>query len=358
MKIPDPNEKSVDILLLPVSGPVGYGEFARCKMIAQASRERWPELSVKLAVSRAARFVDDVALDIAPLAASPTKDLEGVAALLADFRPRLVIFDNGGRASQLRLARAFGSTTAYISSRPRSRRRAFSVRRMRNLDEAWLVGDPISQSRTVTLRERLASRIFPATRHHFMGPVFPTPQAAPNPAAERVGGEYALFVPGGGATGGSDVGALYLNAAEHYVRATGQEAVVICGPGIDVPQRERAVPVIPFLPPQAFANALAGCTLAVTGGGAVVSQALAMDKPVVAAPLGGSDQGARVRNLAAAGVLLAAGAQADELAQQAIRLRRDADLAAACAKARRALQLEPGLPRVLDRIAELLGLPS
>lgn len=347
----------VDILLLPVSGPVGYGEFARCKMVAQASLEHWPQLALKLAVSREASYVEDTDLSIALLSASPTSDVEGVAALLTELRPRLAIFDNGGRSSLLRLAREQGIRTAFISSRLSSRRRAFSIRRMHYLDEAWLIGDPVSQPRSLSRYERLARKIVPTTQHRFMGPVFPTPQAAPNPAAELVGEDYALFVPGGGATGGSDVGALYLAAADQYSRATGQRAVVITGPGSNVPTREHVLPVIRQLPPQAFVNSLAGCSLAVTGGGSLIGQALALNRPLVAAPLGGSDQQLRVRDLAAAGVLLAASAQPDELAAQAIRMHRDGDLAAGCAKARQALQIEPGLPRMLDHIAELLGLP-
>jgi len=227
---------------------------------------------------------------------------------------------------------------------------------MRHLDEAWLVGDPVSQPRKLGLRERLAGKIAGTTRHHFMGPVFSTPQTAPNPAAERAGGDYALFVPGGGATGGSHVGALYLAAAEHYVQATDQPAVVISGAGSEAPGPEHDLPVIRQLPPQAFVNALAGCALVVTGGGSLLGQALALDKPVVAAPLGGSDQHARVRDLAATGALLASSARPEELAAQAIRLYGDADLAAATAQARRALNLEPGLPRVLECIARLLAL--
>lgn len=352
------NEKTVDILFLPVSGSMGYGEFVRCRMIAQATHERWPQLALKFALSREAPRVQGDDLDIAWLSASPTRDVEGVATLLAELRPRLAIFDSGGRARLLRLARESGARTVFIASRPSSRRRAFSIRRMRHLDEAWLVGDPVTQPRKFGLRERLAGKIATTTRYHFIGPVFQEPQAAPNPAAERAGGNYALFVPGGGATGGSDVGARYLAAAELYVQATGQAAVVISGPGSELFHRDRAVPVIRQLPPQSFVNALAGCTMAVIGGGSLVGQALALDKPVVAAPLGGSDQQGRVHNLAAAGALLAASARPDDLAAQAIRLHRDADLAADCAQARRSLNLEPGLPRVLERIARLLELES
>lgn len=352
------NRKTVDILLLPVSGSEGYGEFARCRMIARACSERWPGLIIRFGLSRHAVDADDSGLDVARLDDSPTRDVEGTAALLRDSRARLAIFDSGGRASLLRIAREAGGRTAFISSRPSSRRRAFSLRRMRHLDEAWLVGDPVSQPRNLGLRERLAKTFITRTRHQFMGPVFPAPRAAPNPAADAAGGDYALFVPGGGATGGREIAAVYLAAAERYARATGQGAVVVAGPGSGLPEGRHAVPVIRHLPPQAFINALAGCTLAVTGGGSVVAQALALDRPVVAAALGGSDQRARVRDLAAAGALLAARAQADELASCAIRLQRGSDSAAACACARRALQLEPGLPCILDRIADLLDLPS
>lgn len=352
------SEEAVDLLFLPVSGPMGYGEFARCKVIAQAIGERWPQLSIRFAVNRQADYAEDPELDIALLSDSPTLDVEGVAALLAECRPRLAVFDSGGRASLLRRARHVGARTAFIASRPSSRRRAFSVRRMRHLDEAWLVGDPISQPRRLKLRERLARQVVPGTGYRFMGPVFPAPRSAPNPVADLVGTDYALFAPGGGATGGREVAGVYLAAAERYVRATGHCAVVVAGPGGYVPEGESKVPMIHRLQPQSFINALAGCSLAVTGGGSLVGQALALDRPLVAAPLGGSDQRARVHDLAAAGVLLAARKRADELAEQAIRMHLQQDVASACARARRALHLEPAVPRILERIADILSLPS
>ncbi|MEE4303746.1 MAG: hypothetical protein V2J19_06285 [Wenzhouxiangella sp.] len=352
------SEQAVDILFLPVSGSLGYGEIARCKIIARAVSARWPRLSMKLAISRHQAGPEESGLGIALLSGSPTFDVEGVAKLLDDCRPRLVIFDSGGRANLLRRARELGAATVFISSRPSSRRRAFSMRRMRNLDEAWLVGDPISQPRRLSMRERFVRKIAPATQHRFMGPIFPSPQAVPNPAADLVGDDYALFAPGGGATGGGEVVEVYRAAATRYVRATGRRAVVVCGPGADLSAGEHTVPVIGQLPPQEFANALAGCSLAVTGGGSLVGQALALDRPVVAVPLGGSDQRARVRELAAAGVLLEGGRNADELAAQAIRFHSEDGLGTACTEARRALQLEPGLPRILERIADILGLPS
>jgi hypothetical protein len=44
------------VLFVPVSGPYGMGEFARCSAIARGVLARWPGASVHFLVSRHAPY--------------------------------------------------------------------------------------------------------------------------------------------------------------------------------------------------------------------------------------------------------------------------------------------------------------
>src|SRR5450759_676175 len=81
------------LLFIPVSGPRGMGEYARAIAIATAVAQRWPQVAIRFALSRTAAYA----------VATPFQARE-VAALLREFKPTLVLFDNAGRTSQLRAA--------------------------------------------------------------------------------------------------------------------------------------------------------------------------------------------------------------------------------------------------------------
>ena len=126
------------LLFIPVSGPRGMGEYARAIAIATAVAQRWPHVEIRFALSRGAAYAAETPFQATFLPSSPTFHSREVAALLRDFKPTLVLFDNAGRTSQLRAAVAGGARTVFISSRPKQRRRAFRLRWMRLLDEHWI----------------------------------------------------------------------------------------------------------------------------------------------------------------------------------------------------------------------------
>ena len=126
------------LLFIPVSGPRGMGEYARAIAIATAAQQRWPQVHIRFALSRTAAYAAETPFQATFLPSSPTFHSREVAALLREFKPTLVLFDNAGRTSQLRAAVAGGARTVFISSRPKQRRRAFRLRWMRLLDEHWI----------------------------------------------------------------------------------------------------------------------------------------------------------------------------------------------------------------------------
>src|SRR5215469_2183317 len=126
------------VLFIPVSGPRGMGEYARCLTIATALAARVPGVGMHFALSRAAPYSADTPFPATLLPASATFHTREVGALIREFAPQVVVFDNAGRTAQLRAARDCGARIVYVSSRPRQRRKAFRLSWMRMLDEHWI----------------------------------------------------------------------------------------------------------------------------------------------------------------------------------------------------------------------------
>ena len=126
------------ILFVPVSGPYGMGEYARSAAIARAVRQRWTNAEIRFVLSRVAPYAADASFPATLLPSSPTFHSAAVIDLIRTWRPHVVIFDNAGRAAQLKAARRSGAHVIYISARQRQRRKAFSWRWMPLIDEHWI----------------------------------------------------------------------------------------------------------------------------------------------------------------------------------------------------------------------------
>src|SRR5687767_8709971 len=100
------------------------GEYARCLAIAQAFVQRRPDADIRFILSRMAPYAADPPFPTTLLPSSPTLHSREVIALIEEFHPDLVIFDNAGRTSQLKAARREGARTIFITSRSRQRRKA------------------------------------------------------------------------------------------------------------------------------------------------------------------------------------------------------------------------------------------
>ncbi|TLZ50576.1 MAG: hypothetical protein E6K22_13145, partial [Gammaproteobacteria bacterium] len=80
------------LLFVPVSGPRGMGEYARCLVVATAMARRRADLVIHFALSRAAPQAATAPFPATLLPASPTFHTREVCALIGDFRPDVVVF--------------------------------------------------------------------------------------------------------------------------------------------------------------------------------------------------------------------------------------------------------------------------
>src|SRR5437016_2257437 len=155
------------LLFVPVSGPRGMGEYARCLVVATAMARRRADLVIHFALSRAAPQAATAPFPATLLPASPTFHTREVCALIGDFRPDVVVFDNAGRTRQLRAAHAAGARVIFVSSRPRQRRKAFRLRWMGLIDEHWIAW-PEFMAGSLTPVERLKLRLRRRPRLRFV----------------------------------------------------------------------------------------------------------------------------------------------------------------------------------------------
>ncbi len=341
-----------DLLFLPVSGPTGYGEYARCLIIAEGLMRANPALSIAFGISRTAPYFDNCPWPTHALADTPTRDTAGVNALLDSLRPRMVVFDSCGRSQQYRHARQRGIQVAFISSRPASRRRVFTLSRIGKINLALLIGDPATQPPGLGLFERLRLALF-GRRLQIVhaGPIFlPADDAAVAAIQAQYPQGFALFVPGGGGTGDSQTLTAFHDAAARFAGETGARTLLVLGPNARVPAGPTPgeLQQLHALPPQEFINHLAASRLAVTGGGSVLSQSFALGVPSVGIALGASDQRTRVQGLAAYPGVRAASTDAAEICRTARETWRDFQ------DQRPVPPVPPGLPVVVSRILDHL----
>jgi ADP-heptose:LPS heptosyltransferase len=314
------------LLFIPVSGPRGMGEYARAIAIATAAAHRWPHIEIRFALSRGAAYAAETPFQATFLPSSPTFHSREVAALIREFRPTLVLFDNAGRTSQLHAAVAAGARTVFISSRPKQRRRAFRLRWMRLLDEHWVAYPQFIAGAPGGI-ERLKLLLLGRPTVRFLDTILPQVDSA---LAQSVmarfrvrEGEYVLVVPGGG-TG--HPGAL---AAPQVVAEAARRIALRSYPTILVgvtPQGPaRCAPhaddlkLAPRLPIAMVGELIRGARLVISNGGDTMLQALACKRPCVAVPIAG-DQAYRIKRCVRSGLVVSARLDAADLERVTVRL--------------------------------------
>jgi hypothetical protein len=331
------------------------GEYARCLAIATALAQRLPALEMRFALSREAPYAAATPFATTLLPASATFHPREVGALIREFEPRVVVFDNAGRTAQLRAAHEAGARIVYVSSRRRQRRRAFRLRWMRLIDEHWIAYPRFIAGAPAPL-ERLKLRLLGRPRIRFIDALLPP--ADPAQAAQCLerfsltAGGYVLIVPGGGSAhpGAENAPAIVAAAARAIARRT--PALLV---GADAGDGEpAALRVAPRLPLPELCELIRAARLVVTNGGDTLLQALACARPCVAVPIA-HDQAHRIDCCVRAGLAVRA-----ELNPRAI----ESAAFAALERVRQASGGEPlaDQPRVrncmeeaLDALTELLG---
>jgi len=310
------------LLFIPVSGPLGMGEYARSVAIATAMVQRSPGVEVHFALSRAAPYAAATPFATTLLPSSPTFHPREVSALIREFQPRVVVFDNAGRTQQLRAAHAAGARVVFVSSRRRQRRKAFRLRWLPLIDEHW-IAYPQFIAGPLTPLERLKLRLAGRPRIRYLDALLPLADAAlATDTLGRLGltaRGYVLVVPGGGtAHHGAENAPGIVAAAARAIAARGHPTVLVgssAGDAHDLAPLQR----LPLLPLAQLCELMRAARLVVCNGGDTLLQVLACGRPCVAVPIA-HDQAHRIDCCARAGLALPAQLDSQVIERAAIGL--------------------------------------
>lgn len=301
------------ILFVPVSGGQGSGEAQRCLMLARALRAQAGEdIAIRFLLHKDAPFPRDE-FDVVDLPASPTRSEPEVAAAIADFAPRLCVFDSTLRMTALRAARAAGSRVAYLSVRPHSRWRGLDPRKRDLLDAHFLIA-PERLGTRPPWQERLGAKLLPRTRFAYFGVIAERPDHA---AAAQIlrqhglqPGTFDLACPGGAGYVVDGLAPMALLAAASETARLRRTVLAVDARDTPLPANWIALPRLP----NATLMALVGnARLSVVNGGSLLAQALALHAPCLAVPMQ-EEQAQRIAAFAAHGALLTCSAQRDAIA--------------------------------------------
>jgi ADP-heptose:LPS heptosyltransferase len=346
------------LLFVPVSGRYGAGEYARSLAIARAAAAQWPGAAVHFMLSREAPYAADPPFPATLLPSSPTFHSADVIAVIHEFRPDIVVFDNAGRTAQLRAAQRSGARVVYISARSRQRRKAFRWRWMRLIDEHW-IAYPQFVAGGLSFLEQLKLRLMESPAVRYLDVILSKIEAADNEAANAKipypAGSYVLVIPGGGTGHPGAMDAVGEFRAAANILAAAGAATVFVGPAgaassVDAVLNLRSVGMLPQ--PQ-LAVLMHGAKLIVTNGGSTLLQAIACAKACIAVPIA-KDQVKRIEHCVAAGVAVEAPLQSAGIVRIAHELLLDEAARAGLAARAAALGLADGVDVALAALEQLI----
>jgi len=354
------------ILMVPRAGPIGMGESIRALVLARAARRRWPGARVEFVTSMADAWLEGRGFEHHRVDGGASRNPDGIDAVLRRTRPDVAIFDGWGRADTLSLARELGGRTVFIAANDRALEQLFGSRRVRFVDQLWVVQSRLGATgELLTLRQRLRLALGRRPELHVFDAIFPEPDPARARELRREIGlpeaRYALFCAGGGGTehGGRPVPEIFAEAAGRLRETTGLQVALVLGPlyrGDAAPPP--GVVTLPSLEPDALIDLLAGADVIACGGGDLVAQALANERPCVVASTGGLDQPDRIRAFSDAGLIEASPLEAGALARHVGELLGDDRRREALRARAKAAGLRNGVGAALDRLQRLLGQAS
>ena len=309
-------------LFVPVSGPGGAGEYYRSLAIARGFEQRWPGCRIRFVLNRSAPYAAAAPYPGLRIDDSPTRSTAAVVEYIASERPDVVIFDNAGRQAQFRAARAAGAAVVYVSSRPSTRRKGFGLRRMRALDQHWIV-HPAFLSRVPNWYERCKLSVAGGPDLVFLEVMHEQIDGPGTQAMQQQLGieprRYVVFCPGGGGTfdPSVDPARVYLSGAQQVAAAKGVTVVAVLGPRLvgsltDADQRP-GLRILSSLPQGVLLGLIRDATVAAVNGGSLLLQSMAQRVPLLAAPIA-SDQLERIRQCARHGYVRPVRLGAAELA--------------------------------------------
>lgn len=346
------------VLFVPVSGPDGAGEYYRSVAIAEAVKRRWPKADITFVVNCEAGYAQRVPFPARLIDGSPTRSTEAVNRVIEELRPDVVVFDSAGRHAQLKCARKLGAHTVYISSRVKTRWKGFRLRRMRLLDQHWLVWPQFLQG-GLNFWEKLKLKLIPSVRIVPLNVLFPPPDTVRAAALQKElgveAGKYVLMCAGGGGyhRGGRPAPETFADAAAliRQSGADGMKIVFIRGPNYAGPIQELpGVVMLGSLSSQQLIDMLDGARLGVVNGGSLLLQALSLKLPCVAAPVA-ADQNRRIDVCTQRGLASGVNLDAVEIAAAARALLEDGARHEAMRRELRQLNLANGIEPALEALA-------
>jgi hypothetical protein len=331
------------------------GEFGRAAAMAEAAVRRWPDAAVHFALSREAPYASSLRFPATLLPSSATFHSAEVVALIRDYRPTIVVFDNAGRTAQLHAARAGGARIVFVSARARQRRKAFRLRWMQLIDEHW-IAYPSLIAGTPGRIERLKLRLLGRPRLRYLDPILPDPDdELARTLLDRLRlrrHDYVVVVPGGGTVHrGNEAAMEAVISAARRVAMQGIDTVLV-GVDAELVEGGSGLRAVRRSPLPELAELIRNARLAVVNGGYTLLQAIALDVPCVAVPLA-RDQQTRVHRCAAAGLAVEGRADAAFLEDQVRLLLRTDTRLEALAHARATAGLDQGARTVVNAFAEL-----
>jgi hypothetical protein len=277
------------LLFVPVSAARGFGEYARAQTIARAVQRRWPGAQLHFVLSARAPYAAQCPYPATLLPGSATLHTPQVVALLQSFKPDIVIFDNAGRTSQIRAARAGGARVVYISSRRRQRAKAFRFSWMRRLSEHW-IAYPSFVAGELGWLERLKLKMLGRPQVRFLDAVLP--DAADGAHGPTLGlNDFVLLAPGGGtAHPGARNAPQIVTAAAEALALMGLRTVLV---GVADAGSGSALIRLPLLPQPQLVDLMRRARVVLSNGGDTLLQALACGCACVAVPIA-HDQATRI----------------------------------------------------------------
>lgn len=309
----------INIIFVPVSGPKGVGEYMRSLILADAVSEHYPKAKITFILSCQAGYINECPYSVRVVDDSPTKCTQAVNEIMRAIEPDVVVFDASGRAAQYKEAKVIGAKVVFISQHKKKRARAFALNRLPFIDAHCITQmEFIDGDFSCWQKAKLAFFRKPAP--YFIGPVF----AAPDDSILSVLAlpeRYVFFSAGGGGhTAINDSGQLtlaadeLLAAARLWHRATGEHCVVVLGPNYPntAPSSAAGVTVLTSLPNAQLIAVLKKAQCAILGGGAMLSQAVALHVPSIAISLA-KDQPRRIKALHNKGLVAVSALAANDI---------------------------------------------
>lgn len=337
------------VLFVPVSGPIGIGEYQRSLFLAQSLTRRHPDWDIRIVVAETAPFVDEVPLPIFRTTRSPTKVPGEVNDILREFRPGVVIFDCSGRKHSLRIASQLGARIIFVSNHRRKRRRGFRISRLRHTDDHWIL-PPHFITGDLTAFEQFKLHLLKKPAPIFIGPVFPEAKVS----ARIPDRPFFVCCPGGGGNKlqGRQSGAVFADAARDVAGKLGIRGVVVTGRNFtgELPASSH-LQVYQSLPGDELAGLLSGAEFALVGGGDLLPQSVANRVAPIATACA-ADQQRRITAYEQRGLCISA--PPERLAEVAIAAYADGRVSS-LAKHLQSSDIENGLNMCIERIEMLAG---